>query len=392
MTGSQGSEEESSDHDISWVTVKKRKVVIPLSNRYDPLSLCQASTSNTGASEKASEKAMNSDQADVPTTDEKEYEHKPPEFCLDGVDNIEGMIKQFTGLTGGSSFSYKCLKDGTVKVQAKDIKTYKSLTHFLKDKKLSWFTYQVKSERSFDVVVSGLHKSFNIDDLRAFLALEGHSLRSASVMQRKVFDKDSEKNIMIPMDKFMVHLEPKPNNKEIYSVKYIDHCVVNIEPPHRRRGGPAQCKNCQSRGHTTNFCHRAPVCVKCAGNHHTSKCTMSITEKVKCANCHGDHTANYLGCPDYQKRLRPRTQQWPQQTEHFNLNDHQFMPPQQRFQQRAQPPPPPEPQVRSNLSYSDVIRQEQFMRKIEELMEKQIEMSNTLMNMMSTLISHLCRK
>lgn len=143
------------------------------------------------------------------------------------------------------------------------------------------------------MVVSGLHKSYCIADLKAVLAAKGHIVRSATVMQKRVFDRASERMVPVYLDRFIIHLEPRENNKDIYSVKDLDHSVVNIEPPHRRKNGPAQCKHCQGRGHTANFCYGPSVCVKCAGQHHTSMCTMDKSEVVKCANCGGNHTANY---------------------------------------------------------------------------------------------------
>lgn len=366
MPGSE--DEETSDHDVSWVTVKKRKVRVELKNRYAPLQ-----QSDNGNSD---------NQMELEPDQTSEREIKPPEFCLDNVDNVEGMVKRFSAIAGENTFTYKCLKDNTMKIQAKSISAYNALKKFIKDKNLSWYTYQVKSERSFDVVVNGLHRSFDVEDLKAILTAKGHIVRSANVMMRRVFDRESETTKSIYMDKFMVHLEPRPNNKDIYNIDAIDHCIVSVEPPHRRKVGPSQCKNCQSRGHTANYCYRASVCVKCAGHHHTSKCSMGHGDKLKCANCGGEHTANYLGCPEYQKQLRARGVKRgpaPPPPRNFNMDEHSFEP-------LGQPQAPP--QVRSTHSYSDVA----LFKRIEELMEKQIETTNTLMNMMSTLISHLCRK
>jgi PAX-interacting protein 1 len=369
-------------HDLSWIDFKRPKLIIPLANRFGALGAASETSATDKSADKSADKGASDDD---PMESESDRELKPPDFCLDNVKNVDGMIKKLTSLTGEKSFTYKCLRDGTVKIMSKTIAVYKALTNFVKDMKLSWYTYQIKSQRSFDVVISGLHKSYQISDLKSFLSSMGHTVRSASVMQRKVFDKNTDRMVTIFMDKFLVHLEPNTNNKDIYSLRHIDHCVVNIEPPHKRNAGPSQCKNCQGRGHTTNFCYRPSVCVKCAGNHHTSKCTITEKDKVKCANCGGDHTANYLGCPDYQQRIKSRAPPRSHVPE-FNITDHHF----ERLPRGADPPP--EPQVRNNFSYSEIASQSQFMKRIEELMVKQIQTTNTLMNMMSTLINHLCRK
>ena len=53
---------------------------------------------------------------------ESEREIKPPDFCLDNVKN--------ESLTGEKSFTYKCLRDGTVNM-SKTIAVYKALTNFV---------------------------------------------------------------------------------------------------------------------------------------------------------------------------------------------------------------------------------------------------------------------
>ena len=56
-------------------------------------------------------------------------------------------------------------------------------------------------------------------------------------------------------------------------------------------------------------CNLAPLCVKCGQKHFSADCGLprkadlvrvdsnATREAVKCANCSGQHTANYRGCP-----------------------------------------------------------------------------------------------
>ena len=102
---------------------------------------------------------------------------------------------------------------------------------------------------------------------------------------------------------FSIELKPNENNKDIYSITSLLHCKVNFEPPHQKRT-ILQCTNCQKYGHTRNFCTKTPICVKCAGEHKTSDCKLSMDrDSTKCALCGGNHTANYKGCMVY-KALR----------------------------------------------------------------------------------------
>ncbi|XP_065219654.1 uncharacterized protein LOC135845118 [Planococcus citri] len=76
------------------------------------------------------------------------------------------------------------------------------------------------------------------------------------------------------------------------------HTKVKVEPPAKKRELP-QCKNCQQVGHTKTYCTRKPKCVKCGLDHETKQCRKKKENPAKCANCDGDHTANWRGCPVY---------------------------------------------------------------------------------------------
>jgi hypothetical protein len=228
----------------------------------------------------------------------------PPEFYIDDVEDVEGMTKKLTNLAGEKSFKYKCQADGTIKIKAATIAAYHIMTKFLRDKNIGFHTYQVRAERSFNVEISGLHKSYNIEDLKYFLKTSGHIVRSASVMQRRVYDSETQRQINIKLDKFIVHLEPRPNNKDVYNINSIDHCIVKINPPFKREsnGVPPICDNCSRRGHTKNYCFRPPKCGKCGGDHQFFKCDLPANAPAKCANCGQNHIARYKGCEDYKKR------------------------------------------------------------------------------------------
>ena len=112
---------------------------------------------------------------------------------------------------------------------------------------------------------------------------------------------------------FKVDLNPdctKLNKNEvhpIYKLQFLLHRRIVVEEPHKRNG-PVQCTNCQEYGHTKSYCTLHPVCVACGGLHHTTLCSIKNKKDAtlrKCANCGGNHTANYRGCSVY-KDLKAR--------------------------------------------------------------------------------------
>jgi hypothetical protein len=64
-----------------------------------------------------------------------------------------------------------------------------------------------------------------------------------------------------PLSMFFVELKPAPNNTGIFNVEYMQQCKIKFKPPKHKRD-IAQCANCQRYGHTKNYCHQKPICVK----------------------------------------------------------------------------------------------------------------------------------
>jgi hypothetical protein len=65
-----------------------------------------------------------------------------------------------------------------------------------------------------------------------------------------------------PLSMFFLTLLSAPNNKDIFNVEFLQQCKIRFEPPRHSRD-IVQCANCQRYGHTKNFCHLKPWCVKC---------------------------------------------------------------------------------------------------------------------------------
>ena len=75
--------------------------------------------------------------------------------------------------------------------------------------------------------------------------------------------------------------------------------------PYRRRTVLAQCYRCQRFGHSSDCCRLPFRCLRCSGAHRSSDCDKPRSEDFvpKCANCGGQHSANYKGCPLHKIKL-----------------------------------------------------------------------------------------
>jgi hypothetical protein len=117
----------------------------------------------------------------------------------------------------------------------------------------------------------------------------------------------------LPLSMFFVDLKPALTNKTIFEVECLNHYKIKFEPPRHKRE-IAQCLNCQRYGHTKNYCHLPPRCVKCADDHLTHNCQRKDrSNTVRCVLCDGNHPANYKGCTVY-KELQKTYPPSPNQT------------------------------------------------------------------------------
>ena len=164
-----------------------------------------------------------------------------------------------------------------------------------KGKNAAYHTFQLKTDKSYKAVIRGLHPKTNTGKISEELAKIGHQVRSINNINK--YDTKQ------PLPLFLVELEPKNNNKEIYDIEKLLNTIVKVEPPRYKKEIP-QCIRCQQYGHTKNYCNRTPACVKCAKNHLTTHCpSTGKIEEVKCYNCNGNHPASYKGC-EVRKQLR----------------------------------------------------------------------------------------
>lgn len=178
------------------------------------------------------------------------------------------------------------------------------------------------------------------------------------------------------------------------------HTRVKFEPPHLKRD-VLQCTRCQRVNHTKNYCHYTPRCVKCAGEHLTSTCkkTEKVNNDVKCVNCTGNHPANYRGCTyikNLQKLkyppLRPKETLQPHQQ---NQNIPTFFPRQytaagQRdLRTYAQATAVPNAQPIHDASQTHPQHELPNQSNLEKMMAKLLERMDTMLNLLTTVISKL---
>lgn len=210
----------------------------------------------------------------------------PPIF----VSNVETVtpLKEMLGNIAGDAYTLKILANNEVKILLHSPELYVSVIEKLKNKNTEFYTYQLKQDRCYKVVLRGLHQTTDLDEIKNELKELGHKVVRITNIRSAITKKQ------LPL--FFIELASDLSNKKIFEIQRLLNSVVSFEPPRKKRDIP-QCLNCQELGHTKNYCYKSPACVKCAKNHLTKDCPIKHKIKeVVCANCGQDHPASYKGC------------------------------------------------------------------------------------------------
>lgn len=304
---------------------------------------------------------------------------KPPPIFIPHVQDIAKMVNKINQVIPNLDYHFKSLRDGQVRLVVKKVESYRKLVKYFDSAKCSYHTFQLKQDRAFRVVIKGLHHSTPISDIKAMLLSMGHQVRSV----RNIVSRATKE----PLPMFFVDLDPGSNNKEIYHIKSLDNAIISVEAP-KKFDDIVQCHRCQDFGHTKSYCKKNFRCVKCGADHATSECTKLPNIPPKCVHCSQQHTANYRGCSIYQKLLHTRLASTNKGKQ--PANNISFTRPDNGFQSIPQSVEP------SNFTYAQVLRNNDsgvtnILEKIEAMLAKQIELTNTLMNMMSMIMTKLCK-
>lgn len=253
--------------------------VLKTSNRYNVLS-----AENVFENESSSEQQ---NEIKIP---------KPEPIFATGVNNIHELVKILDAADVKENYMLTTMKAGhMVKLMPKDIESYKTIRELFLEKDISHYTYQLKHEKCYRVVLRGMHHSEDITNIKDAIEILGHQVRNIVNARHRVTKE--------PLPLFYVDLEPSHNNKNIFEIKHLNHTIVTFEPPYIKKE-IVQCKRCQRFGHTKNFCHRPFRCVKCGENHATISCMKRRDIPAVCVHCNENHPANYRGCKIYKEYKR----------------------------------------------------------------------------------------
>lgn len=316
------------------------------------------------------------DQKENDTQPKEKRPSKPPPIILYGIEEVNCLTELLKSVADGDSFTYKIVNKNQLRISCKDVPTYKTIITIVREKGLVGHTFNLKDQRCYRIVIRNLHHSTPTSAITEEIERTGNTVYGEIINVKYGPEKK-------PTSTFFVNVAPGPNNKAVKDIKYIYHQSVTIEDPKKKTTLP-QCQRCQQYGHSKNYCMRPYRCVKCAESHKTSDCPKKDRRTpALCALCQGAHPANYKGCEVYKEilaRKKPRNAQ----PKPINLSPNDIP---------STTPHNPSDNKSTGLTYADKLKQNysrpetNISNKLEELILKQSEKFDIILQQMSTLLS-----
>lgn len=160
---------------------------------------------------------------------------------------------------------------------------------------------RLKNERPRKILIKGIPIDIPLDEIKSELLKLNFEIHRIS--QLKNFKTKT------PLPIFLLDVFRNENFKNIFDLTSLLGFLIRVET--YRFKGSKQCYNCQRFNHSSEICKLSPVCVKCSGSHRPSECKIENRSQIKCANCQGNHTANFGGCPKNPKNLNKNSNNKP---------------------------------------------------------------------------------
>lgn len=215
--------------------------------------------------------------------------HKPVDFGL--------HVRKLLSI--GIHFYQPYLSRYYTKITCPSFNDHKALIQYFENKQLPYHTFGHPSKRKLKVVIRGIPKNINLEELKK----EFKSVSIPVIRMHRMHKGEKKRDTSL----ILAVVPHNDEGKKLLKVKKVLSYDVKMEPPDNKL---KQCHRCQMWGHTQRYCHGQVKCVKCAGSHLSKKCDRDASkEPPKCANCGSAHTANFKECPCCPESVEHQTSQ-----------------------------------------------------------------------------------
>ncbi|GFX75856.1 nucleic-acid-binding protein from transposon X-element [Trichonephila clavipes] len=167
------------------------------------------------------------------------------------------------------------------------------VVQLLKKLKFQFYTIKAKAERPIKVVIKGLPRTTNPEEIKQDLEMLGYTPKRVN----QLIGRKTKRALRI----FLITLPCNLDNLKIFDLKTLSYLSIRVEGYDGK--DVTQCYTCNNFNHSSENCYLNPRCLKCGENHITRDCP--IKQKLETAyriNCQiYGHIANYKGCPSFPK-------------------------------------------------------------------------------------------
>lgn len=235
------------------------------------------------------------------TSEEKkekcQNKRQPKIVCLDSAGaEIDNLL-----------FRAKC--EYMVKIMKKSVQVFtlnrpmfEKVKSTLKKGNINFYSYDSPEQAPVKIVLTGFIPE-TIEGVKETLAAHDVKPRDIKLLSKTETITGVHVLYLLYFDRGSVKIQ------DLRRIKSLDGFVVSWRFFIKRPTDAAQCHRCQRFGHGSRNCNLPVKCVKCGEAHLTEACTLPRKEtlqmdnnaeltkpRVKCANCQGNHTANFRGC------------------------------------------------------------------------------------------------
>ncbi|GFV57473.1 nucleic-acid-binding protein from transposon X-element [Trichonephila clavipes] len=222
---------------------------------------------------------------------------------------------------------------------------YRKLATYFRHEQIAFKSFMLKSERPLKPILRGLPTSTKLEAVKKEIESEGFKIHKISRLTK--FQSKA------PMPLIYIQLINDLNADSIYNYVDMFGTRVAFEPyDGSRNRRPNQCWRCQGFFHSSEVCQLPMKYLKCAGPHQAKDCTLHFEDSLKCANCGGEHAANWRQCPRFPKSKKAPNHQ----NKGGNIKNNNTRPSNKNINQRNQNTAPEVMPSSQNLKHNNQLR------------------------------------
>ncbi|GFU85827.1 nucleic-acid-binding protein from transposon X-element [Trichonephila clavipes] len=150
------------------------------------------------------------------------------------------------------------------------------VVQLLKRLKFQFYTKNAKAERPIKVVIKGLPRTTNPEEIKQDLEMLGYTPERVN----QLIGRKTKRALPI----FLITLPRNLDNLKNFDLKTLSYLSIRVEGYDGK--GVTQCYTCNNFNHSSENCYLNPRCLKCGENHITRDCPIKqILEAAYCINC-----------------------------------------------------------------------------------------------------------